>query len=105
MASVISSSPRCDGRIRSIAAWTAGLKIYSPTSVRSLGGCYGFSTSAATLPSPFSVATPNCRGSGTFFKTISASAWLRRNCSTMGQWDEALRAYLAERKVPRKHGT
>src|SRR5690348_12612648 len=78
MASVISSSPRADGAMASAAAKMCWSKQYTPTSARSLGGCFGFSTSRRTRGSPdispfvalaalpdSSSATPNSPGFST----------------------------------------
>ena len=50
MASVISSSPRCDGTSPAIASCTAAVNKYTPTSARSLFGRSGFSSKPTTWP-------------------------------------------------------
>ena len=51
MASVISSSPRSDGRMAATASWTRASNRYTPTRARLLGGSAGFSSRRTTEPS------------------------------------------------------
>lgn len=73
MASVISSSPRHEGFMRSIAAWILLEKMYVPIMAKLPTGVLGFSTNLFMLPLWSIWAMPKCDGSSTSFRMISAS--------------------------------
>lgn len=53
----------------SLAAWTEGAKKYTPTGARSVGGCFGFSTSRTRPPMSFNSAMPNRLGLSTVLRS------------------------------------
>ncbi len=74
MASVISSSPRAEGRMRSMASKMAGRNRYTPTRARLLFGSAGFSTKRTTRPCSSTSATPNAEGLGTSLSMTEATS-------------------------------
>src|SRR4030066_1571540 len=72
-ASVISSSPRQEGFIRSIARCTLLEKMYVPIMAKLPMGVFGFSTRLIMLPFWSTWAMPKREGSSTSFRIINAS--------------------------------
>ncbi len=104
MASVISSSPRAEGRIALTASKIAESNMYTPTRARFEGGTFGFSISRTTWP-PESSATPNWFGFGTAARRIWLLGLSSRNRVTSGASRSRIRLsprYMQNESAPRK---